>query len=63
LAELEAWDQASVVARLLDDRKGEVRAAAAGFLARAGSRDGAAILLEEGEGEFWLLNALRAPEI
>ena len=64
LALLEAWDQAPKVAAYLEDRKDRVRAEAAGFLARAGSREGVAALLEEKEdAELWLLNAVRAPEL
>lgn len=64
LAELEAWDLARRVALCLDDRIAEVRAAAAGFLARAGSREGVTALLEDEEdADLWVLNALRRPEV
>jgi HEAT repeat protein len=61
LAGLEAWDAAPDVARLLEDTEPTMVRAAAAWLARAGSRAGRAVFLEDDGAPFFALNAMRTP--
>ena len=62
LARIGDWESAPQVERLLGDLEPEVRRAAAGWLAKSGSRAGHAVFVEDAEAPFFTLNALRSPE-